>query len=84
MKMELEELRKKIDVIDDELAALYQKRMELSKLVAQVKSEKGLAVQNVLREKEIINRVTADADDEMKLFVKQLFETLFETSKAYQ
>ena len=82
--MELEELREKIDVIDDELAALYQKRMELSKLVAQVKSEKGLAVQNVLREKEIINRVTADADDEMKLFVKQLFETLFETSKAYQ
>lgn len=82
--MELDELRKAIDKIDDGIVELYLKRMKLALEVAERKSEGRLAVQDHIREMSIINRVTAGVDDELKLYVKQLFETLFETSKAYQ
>ena len=82
--MDLQEVRKNIDVIDDEIAKLYTKRMELAAEVAQNKVKDGLPIENTEREKQIINRVTAAMPDEVKLYGKQVFETMFETSKAYQ
>lgn len=82
--MDLQEVRKKIDTIDDSIAKLYAERMALCVDVAENKAKDGLPVENSEREKEIINRVTAGLPDEMKLYCKQVFETMFETSKAYQ
>ena len=82
--MDLQEVRAKIDVIDDEIARLYAQRMELAVDVAENKAKEGLQVENYEREKQIISRVTADMPDTMKLYCKQVFETMFETSKAYQ
>jgi chorismate mutase len=42
--MELAEVRKEIDAIDEDLAKLFLKRMELSAKVAACKREKGLPV----------------------------------------
>ena len=82
--MNLEDVRKHIDGIDDEIAKLYVKRMGLALDVAKNKTENGLPVENVEREKQIVSRVAATMPDELKLYAKQLFGTLFETSKAYQ
>ncbi len=82
--MDIDEIRNSIDEVDDKLAALYKRRMELARLIAEEKRKAGLPLVNVLREKEIVNRVTATLPAEVKLYGKQLFETLFETSKAYQ
>lgn len=82
--MTLEELRKKIDGCDDEIVRLYAERMAAVRAVAEVKKEKGIATENTEREKAILNRVTATLPDELKLYAKQVFETLFSTSKAYQ
>ncbi|NLT18133.1 MAG: P-protein [Firmicutes bacterium ADurb.Bin080] len=82
--MELDEIRKKIDEIDDNMVSLYEKRMILAKEVALFKKKTGSPLENPQREKEIINRVTESLEDEIKLYAKQFFETLFETSKAYQ
>lgn len=82
--MELDKIRKQIDAIDDKMILLYKQRMSISKDVARIKGETDLPLENVKREKEIICRVTKDLDDDIKLFAKQYFETLFETSKAYQ
>ncbi len=82
--MELSEIRKKIDAVDDGIATLYGERMRLAKEVAKAKAADGLQISSPLREKEIINRVSAGLDPDVKLYGKQLFETLFETSKAYQ
>lgn len=82
--MDLNDIRKQIDQIDDEMISLYQKRMSLAKEVAMVKRETNLPLENPIREKEIINRITSSLNDEIKLFAKQFYETLFETSKAYQ
>ncbi|MDD4839879.1 MAG: prephenate dehydratase domain-containing protein [Clostridia bacterium] len=82
--MKLDEIRNKIDNVDDKIAKLYVERMELSKEVGLFKKENNIATENTLREKEIINRVTKEMPEDIKLFGKQVFCSLFDTSKAYQ
>lgn len=82
--MELKELREKIDAVDDAIAKLYTERMELAKEVAEQKRENGIPTLNVEREKDILNRVSKAMPQDIKLFGKQVFTTLFDTSKAYQ
>ena len=81
--MDLEKLRTEIDKVDNQIAELYVKRMELSREVGITKELQRIPLENTLREKEIISRVTATMPDEIKLYGKQVYETLFSTSKAY-
>lgn len=80
----LEEYRNQIDAIDDQIAALYRSRMALAKKIGEKKAKTGVSVNVPGREKEIVNRVTAAMEDEIKVYGKQLFTVLFNTSKAYQ
>lgn len=82
--MDLQDVRKRIDVIDDEIAKLYANRMELALDVAKAKAESGTPVENLERERQILSRVASAMPDEIKLYGKQVFGTMFETSKAYQ
>jgi len=82
--MTLEEIRKEIDALDDRIVALYAQRMALVRNVAEEKKAQGLPTENTEREKAIVNRVTATVDDDLKLYAKQVFETMFSTAKAYQ
>ena len=82
--MELGKIREKIDKVDDEITELYLKRMELCKEVAKVKASSGKAVSDNSREKEIIFRLAKTAPEELKMYVKEVYETVFFTSRAYQ
>ncbi len=82
--MELSDIRNKIDDIDDEIAELYVKRMGLSAEVARVKEKTGKNVTDIAREKEIIFRLAEKSPKELTLYLKELYETVFFTSKAYQ
>lgn len=81
---DIKELRKKIDGIDDEISRLYLERMSVCKKIGEEKAKNSLPVNAAEREKSIINRVTKNADDEMKIYLKHLYETIFFQSKAYQ
>ena len=50
--MELNDLRKEIDAIDDELVSLFAKRMDVSARIAGVKKEKSLPIFVPARERE--------------------------------
>lgn len=82
--MELSDLRSKIDDIDDEIAELYVKRMELAAEVASIKGKTGKNVTDTAREREIIFRLSQKLPKELTLYVKELYETMFFTSRAYQ
>ena len=82
--MDLGEIRNKIDVIDDQIATLYSQRMELVKEVSEAKKQTGKAVNDPDREKKILMRVTENVDESQQVYLKRVFETIFETSKAYQ
>ena len=80
----LEELRKKIDTLDDEIAKLYLERQSVVKKIGEEKARNRTAVADPSREKRIIARVAKSADDEQKIYLKRVFETIMETSRAYQ
>lgn len=82
--MSLEELRKQIDEIDDKISDLYVKRMEICKQIGIEKANQGSAVNVVDREKAVVNRITANKPDEMKRYLKLLYDTVFFQSKNYQ
>lgn len=82
--MELSEIRNKIDALDDELVKIFLERMRLSSLVAEEKAKTGKAVFDPQREKEIINKLTENLDDEMSEYVTELYNSIFEMSKKRQ
>ena len=82
--MNLEECRKKIDRIDDQLADLLKERMYLATDVARHKKENGLNILNREREREILDRMTEKNGDDLALYTKVFFNTLFDLSRSAQ
>lgn len=82
--MTLETLRNEIDSIDDQMRGLFEKRMEAVRRVAEVKREQKTPLLNSAREREIIARLTADQDEEIAGYLKMLYTTIFDVSRAYQ
>ncbi len=80
----LQELRQRINEIDDNLVGLYLKRMEAVSQIAQAKSDINKAVNDTEREDSIIYRLSKDVPDQMKIYIKELYKTVFHTSKSYQ
>ncbi len=84
MDKKLDEIRKKIDAIDDNIAGLLEERMTIIEEVAQHKQENNIPILNNEREREIISRVTQNQSDEMAAFTKVFFTTIFDISRSYQ
>ena len=80
----LDEYRKQIDDIDTQLAKLLDERLKVSKKIGEEKAKMETVVLDKGREKNVVNRVTSLVSPEYRLYVKQIYETIFETSKAYQ
>lgn len=81
--MELLEIRKNIDAVDDEILRLFLKRMELSREVAEEKIRKNIPILNMKREREVLSRISEKAGD-MDGYARILYSTLFELSRSYQ
>ena len=81
---DIQDIRQEIDSIDDELAALFKKRMAIASEVAASKRARGVAVTDPAREREILSRVTEGADATNEGALRLLFTTLFGISKARQ
>ena len=82
--MEIKDLREQIDKIDDELSALYVKRMKICKQIGELKAKDSSPVNVKEREDQILIKVTKKADDELKGYVKHLYDNIFTQSKNYQ
>ncbi|MCI2058796.1 MAG: chorismate mutase [Oscillibacter sp.] len=81
--MELDEARREINSVDDQILQLFLRRMDLSEEVAAYKEEHGLPVVNKTREREILARVTEQAGARER-YAYHLFSTLFELSRSRQ
>ena len=84
MELNLQEIRTQLDQIDDQMTALFAKRMNLVTEVAAYKKEKGLPILDTGREREIVNRVTLEAGKNLEQYTKMLYQTIFNVSRAYQ
>lgn len=83
--MDLLKLREQIDEIDTDIVALYEKRMEVSKCVAQYKIETGKKVFDKAREEEKIRKVKALTHNEFNSHgIEELFEQIMSMSRKLQ
>ena len=82
--MELNDLRKEIDAIDEELVSLFAKRMDVSAKIAGVKKEKSLPIFVPAREREKLADVARKAGPELAKDTQVLYSMLFELSRGYQ
>ena len=80
----LEEIRNRIDKIDDELVRLFTERLLLVEEVANIKKKANLPILNTTREGEIISRLTKDQTDAVAGYIKTLFATIFDLSRSHQ
>ncbi|HAX02780.1 MAG: chorismate mutase [Tenericutes bacterium GWC2_34_14] len=83
--MNLNELRKEIDDIDDQMMELFKKRMVISKNIGKVKKAMGLPVFDPSREQVLLEkREIAFNDDTLWPMYKRFLITLFDLSKEWQ
>ena len=80
----LEEIRSETDKIDDEIAKLFEKRLNLVASVAKVKAETNTAILKPTREREIISRLTKEHGEMSADYMKLLFTTIFDISRSHQ
>jgi len=81
----LEQARADIDRIDDEMAALFVRRMEACAAVAAYKREHGMAILDSTREGEVLRRGEARVNDPvLRPLYATLLKTEMELSKRYQ
>ncbi len=80
----LTDIRKEIDVIDDKIVELFKERMQLSKEVGVIKAKTEKSVLDGQREKEIVYRLSQKCPEDIRLYVKELYDAIFYASKAYQ
>ena len=81
---DISECRAEIDRVDDEIARLLEKRLEVSGRIAELKREAGAPVSDPARERAILTRVTGLVAPGHMTGARQLFTTLFGLSKALQ
>ena len=82
--MDLQEMRNTIDAIDDEIIALYIRRMETAAQVGAWKREHGVQVLDAGREQALLRRVGEKAGPRYAEGVQALFTLLMAQSRALQ
>lgn len=73
--------RRRIDEIDDELMALINERYSLTKKIGEYKRLNNLPVNNPMREEEVLKKA------EQYLYskeIKDIYQKMFQTNKSYQ
>ena len=83
--MLLDEIRKKIGDIDSEMAELFERRMDAVREVAEYKRERGLAIEDLEREQELINsKSTLVHDDAVRPYYVSFLQNTMDLSKQFQ
>ncbi len=82
--MDIQELRKKINRVDDELVRLYGERMDIAREIGRYKRANNLPVLDSERERNLLNRVGDMAGEENENGVRALFGFLMSQSRTQQ
>ena len=81
----LQSFREQIDSIDEQILKLLEKRMDLVRDVGKLKAKLDLAVEDLNREQEIIERLTKHAHGHLSEGqLIRIFTAVFKSSKQLQ
>lgn len=82
--MNLDAYRAEIDHLDTELVQAFRRRMEVAGEIAAYKRENSLPVLDASRERAVLSKVSQLAGDAYAPYIRTLYATLFDVSRAYQ
>ncbi|MBQ8148344.1 MAG: chorismate mutase [Lachnospiraceae bacterium] len=83
--VDLSQIRVEIDSVDQQMVALFQRRMELAGAVAESKRESGKAIYDRQRELEKLEKLGALADSDFNRHsIEELFLQIMSISRRYQ
>jgi chorismate mutase/prephenate dehydratase len=82
--MDLEELRQRIDGIDNDFVRLFQQRLEVSAEIARYKKQNNLPIHDPARERQKLFDLTQNAEPGRESYITALYSLLFELSRAEQ
>ena len=82
--MDLNDYRKRIDEIDEQLLALFVRRMEAAGDIAAYKKANGLRVLDMRREKEKLRKIADKTPEELREYALSLYSLIFELSRSRQ
>ena len=82
--MDIADLRKKIDEVDEKLIRLFSQRMDIAADIARYKEAHQLPVFVPEREKEVLTSVSERARADLARHTRSLYLMLFELSKSHQ
>jgi len=82
--MDIQDMRKEIDAIDNQLVQLFVQRMGVSARIADYKRAENLPIFVPAREREKLADVAEKAGPEMANYTRVLYSMLFELSRSYQ
>ena len=82
--MELTEIRKEINKVNDEMLALFEKRMALCKEVALYKKANGMEIFVKSREDEILKEIKEKSSEGLESYNEEFFKALMKLSRDYQ
>ena len=82
--MDIQDMRKEIDAIDDQLVQLFTQRMDVAARIANYKKAESLPIFVPAREREKLADVAQKAGPEMANYTRVLYSMLFELSRSYQ
>lgn len=82
--MDLTEIRKEINRVDDQLVKLFVERMELASQVAAYKRENNMPIFVPAREREILKKVAEQAGPEFGSYARLLYATIMDLSRSHQ
>ena len=82
---ELEMARNAINQADEEMAKLFEKRMEAVRIIAKYKKENNLPIEDKNREDEVIKRNSSRIQsDEIRRYYVDFIDKTIELSKEFQ
>ena len=84
-KLDLGEIRNRIDHIDRKLVELIEERLEIVKEVALYKKENGMKIFDRKREEEGVNKNLSNVkSEELKHYIESILKDIMDSSKEYQ
>ena len=81
---DLKSLRLEIDRLDDTIALLLSKRMDVASQIAKEKNKNGLPVQNKEREEAVLLHVAGMVGDGKDEYIKEIYRTLIDQTCKFE
>ena len=82
--MDLDMIRKQIDIVDERLMNVYKERKELVKKVAEYKLANDLPILNEDREREVCEQLVQKFGEDMRRDIYSLYPVIMNISKLIQ